>query len=247
MKIFAHRGASGGYPENTMLSFKKAIDLGIKAIELDVHMSKDCNLVVIHDEDIKRTFKGDGLVKDYTYDELKNFKCKKCEYINNDLCKIPTLEEVLKLIKYNNIYLNIEAKTDLIHYNLEKDVLNLIEKYNLEDSVLISSFNHKCINIFKSLNPNLKYGALYHTKDDFKGFSNVIEHAKNLGVYSINLNYQLVDRYLVNLAHKNNLKVFVYTVNDPILMKNMIEYEVDGVFSDYPDLIRDILNSEESK
>ncbi|CEH34056.1 glycerophosphodiester phosphodiesterase [Romboutsia lituseburensis] len=242
MKIFAHRGASGDYPENTMLSFKKAIDLGIKSIELDVHKSKDNNLVVIHDEDIERTFKGRGLVKDYTYDELKSFKCRKFEFVNNDLCKIPELEEVLSLIKQNNIYLNIEAKTDLIHYDLERDVLDLIEKYNLEDNVLISSFNHKCINIFKNLNSNIKYGALYHTKDDFKGFINVVEHAKNLGVYSINLNHQLVDKYIVDLAHKSNLKVFVYTVNDPILMRSMIECKVDGVFSDYPDLMREILN-----
>lgn len=243
MKIFAHRGASGDYPENTILAFKKAIDLDIKAIELDVHKSKDGTLVVIHDEDIERTFKGHGLVKNYIYDELKNFKCRKFEFINNNLCNIPTLRDVLILVKDYGIFLNIEAKTDLIHYDLEQDVINLIEEYNLEDNILISSFNHNCIEIFKNINPNIKYANLYHNKDDYVGFDNVVEHAKYSGIYSINLNHQLVDKDLVNLAHNNNLKVFVYTVNTPNLMRNMIKYGVDGIFSDYPDLMREILES----
>ena len=77
MKVFAHRGASGDYPENTILSFEKALTLPIDGIELDVHKSKDGKLVVIHDEDVQRTFKGKGLVKDYTLEELRNFKCRK--------------------------------------------------------------------------------------------------------------------------------------------------------------------------
>jgi len=127
MKVFAHRGASGDYPENTILSFKKALDLNVYGLELDVHKCMDGNLVVIHDEDIQRTFKGKGLVKDYTLRELKKFDCRKFEFIKNLDCKIPTLREVFELIKDIDIILNIEAKTDLIHYDLEQDILNLIK------------------------------------------------------------------------------------------------------------------------
>ena len=83
MKVFAHRGASGDYPENTILAFDKALALDVYGIELDVHKSKDGHLVVIHDEDIQRTFKGKGLVMDYTLSELKKFNCRKFEFIEN--------------------------------------------------------------------------------------------------------------------------------------------------------------------
>lgn len=244
MKVFAHRGASGDYPENTILSFEKALNLPIDGIELDVHKSKDGKLVVIHDEDVQRTFKGKGLVKDYTLEELQNFKCRKFEFIDNDLCKIPTLEDVFELIKDKNITLNIEAKTDQIHYDLEQDVLNLVDKYNLRNNVLISSFNHKCLNIFKNIDSDYKYGALYEDEKDYAPEKNVVVHAKKLNVYSINISKELVTKEMVNLAHKNNLKVYVYTINSPSQMRKMIDCGVDAVFSDYPELMLEILDEE---
>ncbi len=241
MKVFAHRGASGDYPENTILAFNKALELNIYGIELDVHKSKDGHLVVIHDEDIQRTFKGKGLIIDYTLSELKEFDCRKFEFTKNLNCKIPTLKEVFELIKNTDILLNIEAKTDLIHYDLEHDLINLIKEYNFEDKVLISSFNHKCIKIFKELDNNLKYGALYDSEKDYASEANIVEHAKKLGVYSINISKDLITNEIVDLAHKNGLKVLVYTINSPIDIRKMIEYNVDGVFSDYPDLMNEII------
>ena len=241
MKVFAHRGASGDYPENTILAFDKALGLNVYGLELDVHKSKDGHLVVIHDEDVQRTFKGKGLVMDYNLDQLKKFDCRKFEFIKNTDCKIPTLREVFELIKDSDLTLNIEAKTDLIHYDLEQDVLDLIKEYNFENKVLISSFNHKCIKVFKELDNTLKYGALYEFEKDYASEANVVEHAKKLGVYSINTSKDLVTKEMVELAHKNGLKVFVYTVNAPIVMRKMIEFNVDGVFSDYPDLMNEII------
>ncbi|MCC3868982.1 glycerophosphodiester phosphodiesterase [Terrisporobacter mayombei] len=241
MKVFAHRGASGDYPENTMLAFSKALSIGVDGIELDVHKSKDGQLVVIHDEDVQRTFKGKGLIKDYTLDEIKSFMCRKFEFIENEDCKIPTLKEVFELIKNENIILNIEAKTDLIHYDLEQDLLNLIKEYCVEDKIFISAFNHKCLNILQNLDNRFKYGALYEYEKDYAPEANVVEHAKKLNVYSINISKQLVSKEIVDLAHKNNMKVFVYTINKPNAMRKMIKFNVDGVFSDYPDLMNEIL------
>lgn len=241
MIIFAHRGYSGRYPENTILSFQEALKLSIYGIELDVHKSKDGELVVIHDEDIKRTFKGKGLIKDYTLEDLNGFKCKKFKYRNNKLCKIPTLEEVLQLIKNTNCTLNIEAKTNVFNYHLEEDVLKLVRKYNLDDRVLISSFNHKCIKDFQNLNSKIKYGALYLNKKDFYPEDNVVDHAKKLNVYSIHLSKKLATKEIVELAHKNNLKVLVYTVNLPCTMNKMIKLNVDGIFTNYPSLMKKIL------
>lgn len=241
MKVFAHRGASGDYPENTMLSFRKSLEIGVDGIELDVHKSKDGELVVIHDEDIQRTFKGKGLVKDYTLEELQQFTCRKFEFVNNDHCKIPTLRDVFELIKDEDITLNIEAKTDLIHYDIEQDILNLIYEYKINNKILISSFNHDCINIFKNLDSSINYGALYECEKDYKPECNVFDHAKKLNIYSINISQELVTKEVVDMAHENNLKVFVYTVNKPNSMRKMIELGADGVFSDYPDLMNEIL------
>lgn len=241
MEIFAHRGDSGNYPENTILAFKKALEIGVDGIELDVHKSKDNQLVVIHDEDIKRTIKGKGLVKDYTLKELKNFNCRDSKYYNNNDCKICTLREVMELIKNENITLNIEAKTDEIHYDLESDVLDLIYEYGLKDKILISSFYHQTIKNFEKLDDRIKYGALYWDKKGFDTDKKIVEHAKNMGVYSINISTKLVTKDIVKMAHDNKLKVLVYTVNTRSLMQKMIDYNVDGVFTDYPKLMKDIL------
>ncbi len=229
MIYFAHRGASGNYPENTILAFKKAIEAGAKAIELDVHKTKDNKLVVIHDENIKRTYNGEGLVKDYTLEELKKFKCRNLKFQEDELCKIPTLEEVLRLIVDKNIFLNIELKTDVIHYeNIEIDVINLVEKFNITEKVLLSSFYHKSIEKCKKINPTIKVGLLYDKK-----IQGLIEYAKSLGAYSLNPKATLVTKALTKSAHENNLKVFAYTVNSPILVKTLDLLSCDGVFTDF--------------
>ncbi|MGL5750555.1 MAG: glycerophosphodiester phosphodiesterase [Paraclostridium sp.] len=241
MKIFAHRGASGDYPENTMLAFKKALKIGVDGMELDVHKCRDGQLVVVHDEDIQRTFKGKGRVADYTLEELKNFKCRKFEFENNDEAKICTLEEVIKLIKNEDIVLNIEAKTDEIHYDLEEDVLDLVNKYDVRDKILVSSFYHKTIENFKILDLDIKYGALYYSEKDYDSEDSIVEHANNIGVYSINISEALVTKEVIKMAHEKGIKVLVYTVNSPISMRKMIDLKVDGVFTDFPELMKEVL------
>lgn len=246
MKIFAHRGDSGNYPENTILSFEKALLIGVDGIELDVHKSKDNQLVVIHDEDVKRTFNGKGLVKDYTLEELKILNCKNSKFSNHDKCKICTLRDVIELIKNKDIILNIEAKTDQIHYDLEEDILKLIYEYDVKDKILISSFYHKTIKNFKQLDDSIKYGALYWDKKGYGTDEKIVEHAKSIGCYSINISTKLATREIIEIAHKNNLRVLVYTVNTKLDMQKMIEYNVDGIFTDYPDVMKNILNSSEN-
>ena len=115
-KIFAHRGFSGKYPENTMLAFEKAVELGVDGIELDVHLTKDNELVIIHDEDIKRTCDGEGLVKDMTLEELKKFDASATFRGVYGFCGIPTLREYFELVKDTDIITNIELKTGVYDY-----------------------------------------------------------------------------------------------------------------------------------
>ena len=233
---FAHRGASSDYPENTILSLKEGIKSGAKGLEIDVHKSKDKRLVVIHDEDIERTFLGKGLVKDFTLEELKLFKNRKKLFRDNEECHIPTLEEVFELIKDIDILLNIELKTDIINYEgIEEDVITLIKKYGIEDKIIISSFNHESIRKVKAIS-NIKTGILYESP-----IVDVVEYAKSLGADAIHPDIRIVSEDLIREAHKNDLKVNIFTVNNPMHMRLLIKNKVDGAFTDYPELLNEIL------
>lgn len=228
MIYFAHRGYNVKYPENTLLAFDKAISAGCTAVELDVHKTKDGKLVVIHDENVKRTYNGNVLIKDATLSQLKLLNPKNPEFEESKLCRIPTLSEVLELLKPYDITINIEIKTDQIHYdNIEEDVINLIKQLEIEDKIIISSFNHKSLEICKKIDPTLKLGVLFHTKMD-----NIIEYANELGAYSIHPNVKLVTASLVNAAHNNNLKVYTYTVNSNIIEDELRKIGCDGIFTD---------------
>ena len=236
---FAHRGASKYYPENTILSIKEGIKTGATGLEIDVHKSKDNKLVVIHDEDIERTFIGKGLVKDYTLEELKAFKCRNKNFEDNLECRIPTLEEVLELVKDSNVILNIELKTDEIHYEgIEKDVIDLVNKYELKNRVILSSFNHESIKISREIDSEFKTGLLY-----YQPIKDVVNYAKDFGANAIHPDIRLVSEELIKEAKENNIDVNIYTVNSPILMRKLISAGVSGVFTDYPDLLQEIINN----
>ena len=123
--IWAHRGASGTMPENTLESFKKAAELGADGVELDIQLTKDDEIVVIHDEKIDRTSDGKGWVKDYTLEELRgfNYNRTKPEYEHAD---IPTMREVFELLKPTDLFINIEIKTGVFFYEkIEEKILAL--------------------------------------------------------------------------------------------------------------------------
>ena len=236
---FAHRGASKYYPENTILSIREGIKTGATGLEIDVHKSKDNKLVVIHDEDIERTFIGKGLVKDYTLKELKGFKFRNKNFEDNLECRIPTLEEVLELVKASRVILNIELKTDEIHYEgIEKDVIDLVNKYELKNRVILSSFNHESIKISREIDSEFKTGLLY-----YQPIKDVVNYAKDFGANAIHPDIRLVSEELIKEAKENNIDVNIYTVNTPILMRKLISAGVSGVFTDYPDLLQEIINN----
>lgn len=237
---FAHRGASLDYPENTILAFKQAIQHGATGLELDVHKTKDGKLVVIHDEDVQRTFLSKGEVKDLNWDELKQLK--NCRLPFRDLieCQIPLLEDVLKLVEEHQVMLNIELKTDIYAYEgIEQDVIELIKQYDLKNRIIISSFNAQSLKICKNIDPTIKRGFLY-----YKEISDVIEYAKALEVDAIHPHVSLVSEELIKQAHKNHLFVNVYTVNSSYEMRKLIKAGVDGIFTDCPQLLNEIIKEE---
>lgn len=234
--IWAHRGASGYAPENTIVAFEEAIKQGADGFELDVQLTKDGKLVVIHDERIDRTSDGTGWVKDYTFDELREFNFNKThpEFKHAD---IPLLEEVYELVKDTDLTINVEIKTGIIFYpGIEKKILELTKRMGMEKRVIYSSFNHQtCVNM-RQLAPDAAIGFLYAD-----GPLGICEYAKKYGMNSIHpalYNLQFPD--LMPKAMENGLKVNVWTVNEREHIVMACKLNVNAIITNYPDVALDI-------
>ena len=164
-EVYAHRGSSYEYPENTLLSFEKAAKVkGIAGIEFDVQLTKDGEIVVIHDEAIDRTLDGKGFVRDYTLEELKKFNVTPSgqdePFVdeNGEHLHVPTLRELFDLLqpycKNNGLILNIELKNSVYPYEgMEQKVIDLVAEYKLQENIIYSSFNHDSLAVVKDINP----------------------------------------------------------------------------------------------
>jgi len=223
MLIVAHRGASGTQPENTRIAFQKAVEAGATAIELDVHLCRSGELVVIHDETVNRTTNGKGNVAGFALTDLQQLDAGKGE-------KIPTLQEVLDVV-VGKAQINIELKGK----NTAKAVAEFILKntaghiWHTED-FLISSFHHKELKRFHSLLPEVRIGILYNFRPWFYKTK-----ARKLNAFSVNLSAQVVNTSLVKRMHKQGLQVWVYTVNDKAALERVAQTGADAVFSNFPE------------
>ena len=162
MKIWAHRGCSQLYPENTLLAFSKACEIkGLTGIELDIQLTKDKKIVVIHDERVDRTTNGKGLVCDYTLSELKQLKI---DAGNNQFEKIPTIEEVFELLKdkfKQDFKLNIELKNNNIRYEgMEEQIIKQVHDLGIAENIVYSSFYAKSLELVKAIDNNANIGIL---------------------------------------------------------------------------------------
>ena len=162
MRIWAHRGCSQMYPENTLLSFEKAAELeGLTGIELDIQLTKDGYLAVCHDERVDRTTDGTGLLCDYTLVELKRLKI---DAGNGRTERIPTMEEVLDLLEprlREGLQINIELKNSKIPYEgMEEKIISLIRERGLQENIVYSSFSALSLEKVRGLEPEARIGML---------------------------------------------------------------------------------------
>lgn len=236
---FAHRGFSGKYPENTMLAFQKAFEVGIDGIELDVQLTKDQELVIIHDSTVNRTTDGKGFVKDLTLSEIRQLNAAKLfkELSVNEL--IPTLEEYLAWVRDKQLVTNIELKTNIFEYpGIEEKVIALVRKYNLEKSIIFSSFNHYTIQTLKELDPSFKCGLL--SADWIIDFG---KYTRDLGIECVHPGFFMLQNpaVLKNLQ-ANHLEINTWTVNQEEYMRPLIEAGVTSIITNFPDLLKGILN-----
>nr|WP_106782480.1 glycerophosphodiester phosphodiesterase [Lysinibacillus timonensis] len=243
MKIIAHRGYSGKYPENTLAAFQAAAKLPIDGVEFDVHLTKDQQIVVIHDEKINRTSTGTGYVKDLTLEELRQYDYGSWfseEFIGES---IPTLREVLELFKDTHHQIHIELKSDIFIYpGLEMFVLNEVEALGLTGRVVISSFDHEAVQRIAELAPNVENAALFSTM-----ILNVDNYQAQLPAKALHVCLPTAVRKPVLGAIKRGSVVRVYTVNDEVQADILRNIDVDAIFTDEPERMLTFLNGRENK
>lgn len=217
-----HRGAMGYAPENTLLSFKKAIPL-CDMVELDVYVCKTGEVIVFHDHRLERCTNGTGLVMDKTFTELQALDAGEGE-------QIPTLAEVLELVD-NQVAINIELKGPGTAQPVFQVVNQFIKdgRYTL-DRFVISSFNHPELNQFKALAPEASIGCLISCIP-----ADLAAIAESVQAEYLNVCGEFISQELVDDAHRRGLKVMVWTVNEIDDIAYIKGLGVDGIFSNYPD------------
>ncbi|PKK38913.1 Glycerophosphoryl diester phosphodiesterase [Clostridiaceae bacterium JG1575] len=229
MKIFAHRGYSMKYPENTEISFLKAIEAHCDGLECDVQLTKDDIPVILHDETIDRTSSGSGRVCDYTYAELLAFDFAHAMPGAYGPQRLLTLPELLLLVRKapQNLTLNIELKNSVLPYEgLEEIVLKELRPFRDLD-ILISSFNHRSIQKMKQLAPHIPCAPLLDRKQ-----KKVLEVIESLGVKGVHPSILLLDEELIRHLKQDEYFINVYTVNDPGVARLLDQEGVDGIFTD---------------
>ena len=237
-KIYGHRGSKGHYPENTMLGFRGAIETGVAGMEIDIHMTKDGEIVVFHDATLERTSTGTGYVKDYTLAEIRKLsvgaKFKNLEKYETswDAESIPTLLEALELFKIHDLEVIIELKTYEIAYpGLEEKMFKVVEESGVDPGkVIYSSFHLPTLLTIKKVNPKAKLGFL--TVQDLPRMSDYFD-ALELEAF-----HPSKDQVLNNLKFWESVadRVRIWTVNDPADMQTFIDMDVKAIITDYPEI-----------
>ena len=231
-KVFGHRGYSGNYPENTMLAFQKAIEVGADGIELDVQFSKDGRLVVIHDETLDRTTTGQGRVKDHTLEELRTYDASYRFSGMYGFNPVPTLDEVLAYMSDKDACTNIELKTCVYEYEgIEEAVLNCVKKHNVFEKVIISSFNHYSILRMKKLAPDLKSGFLTDCWIIDAG-----KYVSSQGIPCYHPNFHNLTPEITAEIKQYGLEINTWTVNTLDDFKVLEDLGIDIAIGNYPEL-----------
>lgn len=233
-KFFGHRGYSGKYPENTLLAFQKAVEVGVDGIELDVQFSKDGKLVVMHDERLDRTTNGTGFLKDFTLEELKTLDASFKFHKDTGAVQIPTLCEVLDYVKDKDIVTNIELKTGVFEYEgIEKAVSECVRKHDLVDKVIISSFNHFSVMRMREIDPALKCGFLFESWVIDAG-----KYCHSHGIPCFHPSYPNLIPSVVAEVKQYGLEINTYTVNTLEDFERLESLGVDVAIGNYPELIK---------
>lgn len=238
-KVFAHRGASGYAPENTLEAFQLAAQLGADGVELDVHLTRDGHLLVAHDERVDRVSDGIGRICDMPLKDIKKlfFNAVHPEY---EEARAPTLQEVFELLQPTNLQINVELKNSVLPYpGMEEKCLKLAAQMGMEERVLYSSFNHHSMVLLKKLNPAAVCGILYDGC-----LINPWNYAVSIGMDALHPNYSelIMVPDECEKAHEAGIRVNTWTVNDERTMRMVIACGADIMMTNYPDRAKAVVD-----
>ncbi|HAH32778.1 MAG TPA: hypothetical protein DCL44_10740 [Elusimicrobia bacterium] len=238
MKIIAHRGASGYAPENTLKAFELAVKMGSRDFEFDLHRTRDGILVAHHDFDLKRTAATDAKIAELTYAELKEINVAAHFSKDPAFQRVPRLEEVLEIVEPAASWLNFEIKNDgNVYPGIEGDLLAFLRlRPALFEKAVVSSFDPGTADRCRGLSPALRLAYLNH------GLSAVLlpvalKKAKAISAENFHFNFRLAGLLNVAEIKKAGFRVCVYTVNEKNDALRMKEMGVDGIFTNYPDIM----------
>lgn len=254
--VIAHRGGRGLAPEGTLTAFDHAVSLGADVLEFDTHLTKDGHLVVIHDNTVDRTTNGTGKINEMTLEEVQDldagyqFTNEKDEYAFRDQgIYIPTVEEVFQ--KYPNMRFLIELKDTNVpemYEEMIQELWHLIQNYQMEDNVMVGSFAHEINERFEEVSKgNIPIGAGEEEVRDF-----ATKHVARLnGLAASNVDslqlptegdgFDLTSKNIIQSAKARNISVYYWTINDKETMNELIDKKVNGIMTDYPDLLIEVL------
>jgi glycerophosphoryl diester phosphodiesterase len=227
----AHRGASGYFPENTLSAFRGAIELGANMCELDVQLTRDGEAVVVHDDTLDRTTTGHGPVGEHDLQQIKQLEIRNSSPSSFGGERIPTLEEVLDATG-PLCRLNIELKGT----GVAERVCAIVTKRADRESHVVSSFDWAQLHRVRTVAPEIRLGLLAEKKPE-----ELLERASAMNAYAIHPRFDLAHPQICAEAHRRGLKVYVWTVDAPELMRTLIDNGVDGIMTNYPDRLRAVV------
>lgn len=233
MRVMAHRGFSSQAPENTLASFKKAVDYGCPWVELDVQLTADNVPVVIHDQELERCTSGKGKVGDYTLTEIKQFSAGNWFDPNFSQETIPTLEAVLNLAKSTNTCVNIELKPypGDDEYLLCQQVAKCINSVGIDaDQLLFSSFSVSALQQIKKVLPEIRRGLLWEEMPD-----DAFHILNDLEAFSVHCDYRHLNENQARAIKKHGYDIYCYTPNNPMDVQSFWIWGVDMMITDMPD------------
>ncbi len=231
--VIAHRGASGIAPENTLAAVQKALDAGADMVEIDVHLSKDNKVIVMHDASVIRTTGFMGDIEQMTLEEIKALDAGtwfSADYAGEP---VPTLEEVLALTLDRTILLiEIKKGRNGRYEGLEQAVVEIVDAQQAKGKVIIQSFEYETVQQVQQLAPDIEVHQLVSVAGGLDKYE---------GIAAINPYYRTLTRRFIREAHEKGLKVFPYTVNSEKEMKKCIRSRVDGIITNFPDRLIKVL------
>ncbi len=248
INVISHRGANIYAPQNTLPAFQRALEIGVDGFETDVHLSQDGTLVLCHNYTIDKTSNGKGSISQMTIGQLKAHDFGTYFSPKYAGTQIPTLREFLELIVENGglRVLNIELKSPRANEtSIVRDTVRMVKEFDLFDSLILSSFDPKLLLEAKQIDPAVKTGFLYspNSKVIFRIYRNPLEVAKELKADALHPFSMYVNADLVRKAHEAGMEMNVWTVNSPRAIKRLALLGADGIITDYPDVVKGVLEA----